>query len=79
MTDMTDAEYDALDERLTRTTPKVDFSRPGVFASQRALLSVLDKITADYIIAQAEATDRTPAEVIGNMAHREIESRLAGV
>jgi hypothetical protein len=79
MTDMTDAEYDALDERLTRTTPKVDFSRPGVFASQRALLSVLDKIAADYIIAQAEATDKTPAEVIGNMAHKEIASHLAGV
>ncbi|GBU22330.1 hypothetical protein R80B4_02237 [Fibrobacteres bacterium R8-0-B4] len=77
MTDMTDAEYDALDERLTRTTPAVDFSRPGVFARQRALLDVLDKIAADYIIATAEATDCTPAEVIGNMAHREISSHLA--
>jgi len=72
MADMTDAEYDALDERLTRTTPKVDFSRPGVFARQRALLNVLDRVTAEYIVARAEATDQTPAEVIGNMAHREI-------
>ena len=46
MTDMTDEEYDALDERWTKTTPKVNFARPGVFARQRALLEVLDKVTA---------------------------------
>jgi hypothetical protein len=75
MADMTDAEYDALDERWTLTTPKVNFSRPGVFANQRALLNVLDKIAANYIIAKAEATNQTPAEVIGNMAHREMVSQ----
>jgi hypothetical protein len=75
MADMTDAEYDALDERWTHTTPVVNFSRSGVFARQRALLDVLDKIAADYIVARAEATDQTPAEVIGNMAHREIISQ----
>jgi hypothetical protein len=32
--DMTDAEYDALDEELTRTTPKLT-AVPGVFAAQR--------------------------------------------
>jgi len=74
MADMTDAEYDALDERWTRTTPKVDFSRPGVFARQRALLNILDKVAADYIVARAMATEQTPAEVIGGMAHREITS-----
>ena len=37
MPDMTDEEYDALDERWTKTTPKVNFSRLGVFAQQRAL------------------------------------------
>jgi len=74
MADMTDAEYDTLDELWTRTTPKVDFSRPGVFARQRALLDVLDKVAADYIVARAVVTDQTPAEVIGGMAHREITS-----
>jgi len=75
MADMTDIEYDALDERWTHTTPNVDFSRPGVFARQRALLNILDRVTADYIVARAEATDQTPAEVIGNMAHHEILSQ----
>jgi hypothetical protein len=37
MADMTNEEYAALDEKWTQTTPKVNFSRPGVFAQQRAL------------------------------------------
>ena len=41
MADMTDEEYDALDEEWTRTTPKVNFVRPGAFAQQRSLLKIL--------------------------------------
>jgi len=76
MADMTNEEYDALDERWTKTTPKVNFSRPGVFARQRALLDVLDKVTANYIITRAEATNQTPAQVIGNIIHQEIAAAL---
>ncbi|MCL2602033.1 MAG: hypothetical protein FWD91_04375 [Treponema sp.] len=76
MVDMTDAEYDALDERWTKTTPKVNFERPGVFARQRALLEVLDKVTSSYIIAQAESTNQTPAQVIGKIVHREISAEM---
>jgi hypothetical protein len=49
MADMTDEEYDALDERWTKTPPKVNFSHSGIFARQRALLEVLDKVTSSYI------------------------------
>ena len=72
MADMTDEEYDALDERWTQTTPKVNFARPGIFAKQRALLEVLDKVTASYILTRAEATNQTPAQVIGKIVHQEI-------
>jgi len=78
MADMTDEEYDALDERWTQTTPKVNFARPGVFAKQRTLLEVLDKVTANYIITMAEATNQTPAQVIGRMAHHEIAEAARG-
>jgi hypothetical protein len=70
MADMTDKEYDALDEQWTKTTPKVDFTRPGVFARQRALLD-LDKFAADYILSRAEAANQTPAQIIGELV-REI-------
>jgi len=72
MADMTNEEYDTLDERWTKTTPKVNFARPGIFARQRALLEVLDKVTASYILTKAEATNQTPAQVIGNIVHHEI-------
>jgi len=73
---MTDEEYDALDERWTQTTPKVNFERPGVFARQRTLLEVLDKVTANYIITKAEATNQTPAQIIGKMVHQEIAAGI---
>ena len=76
MADMTDEEYDALDERWTKITPKVNFSRPGVFAQQRALLDVLDKVTASYILTRAEATSQTPAQVISNIVHQEIAAAI---
>ena len=76
MADMTDEEYDALDELWTKTTPKVNFARPGVFARQRALLEVLDKIAASYIMTRAEATNQTPAQVISKIVRREIASGI---
>jgi len=72
MADMTDKEYDELDERWTKNPPNVNFSRPGVFAQQRALLNVLDKVTANYILTKAEATSQTPAQVINKIIHQEI-------
>ena len=76
MTDMTNEEYDELDERWTKTTPKVNFSRPGIFARQRALLEVLDKVTANYILTRAQATNQTPAQVIGKLVHKEIAAEI---
>jgi len=76
MADMTDKEYDALDERWTKTTPKVNFSRPGVFARQRALLEVLDKVTASYIMTRAEATGQTPAQIICKIVRQEIAAGI---
>ena len=69
--DMTDEEYDALDELLTRTTPNLT-DIPGVFAAQRALLSSLDTVAANYISIKAEATRKTPAQIIGELVRKEI-------
>ena len=76
MADMTDEEYAALDKRWTETTPKVNFARPGIFARQRALLEVLDKVTANYILTRAEATNQTPAQVISKIVHQEIAAGI---
>jgi hypothetical protein len=76
MADMTDKEYDALDELWTKITPKVNFSKPGVFARQRALLGVLDKVTAHYILSCAEANNETPAQVIDKIVREKIAAVL---
>ena len=77
MADMTDDEYDALDERWTKTTPKINFTRQGVFARQRALLDVLDKVTANYVVTKAEATNQTPAQVISKIIRQEIAAGIS--
>jgi hypothetical protein len=49
---------------------------PGVFASQRALLNYLDTVSANYIMTRAEATNQTPAQIIGKMVRHEIAERI---
>ena len=72
MSRMTDEEADELDERWTKTTPRINPLRPGVFAHQRALLEGLDTVSANYILNRAEATSKSPAQIIGEMVRERI-------
>ena len=74
---LTDEEYDALDEKWTRETPMVNFSRPGLFARQRLLLESLDKVAANYIHVRAEIDRKTPSQIIGAMVRKEMATRLS--
>jgi hypothetical protein len=76
---LTDEEYAGLDEKWTRETPKVNFSRPGMFARQKLLLESLDAVAANYIHVRAEADHKTPAQIIGVMARKEMAARLSSV
>jgi hypothetical protein len=69
---MTEEEADALDEELTRTTPKVDFSKPDIFLYQRELLNILKPTVADYIMTRALATHQTPVQIIGELVEERI-------
>jgi hypothetical protein len=71
MPNMTDEEADALDELLTKTTPKLT-NIPGIFARQRALLGNLDEVTANYILTKAEAYHKTPSEIIRDLVREKI-------
>jgi hypothetical protein len=74
---LTDEEYAALDEKWTRETPEVNFSRPGMFARQQLLLESLDTVAANYINTLAETAGKTPAQIIGAMVRKEIAARLS--
>jgi hypothetical protein len=41
------------------------------------LLENLDTVTANYIYAHAEEDRKTPAQIIGAMAHKEMMARLS--
>lgn len=72
MSILTDAEADALDELLTKTTPKTNPDVQGPFIKHRDTLVVLDTFSAEYLKAKTLATKKTPAELINNMIRREM-------
>jgi hypothetical protein len=68
---MTDEEYDALDELLTKTDPKLT-EVVGPITRQKRLLEALDLETRNYLITIFEATGRLPSGVIGEMVREKI-------
>jgi hypothetical protein len=79
MPDLTEEEYDALDEKWTKTTPKVGPNGTGFFARRKAEAAAqsarsitVDSFTADYLLTRAIASHKTPADIIGEMVQREI-------
>ncbi|MDR3284077.1 MAG: hypothetical protein LBS97_02735 [Treponema sp.] len=72
MADMTDEEYDALDELLTRTTPKLGPNGTGFFSSKGFQMISVDEPTARYLNAKAIATRQTPSELVTAMVRKEL-------
>jgi hypothetical protein len=73
MPDLTEEEYDALDEYWTKNTPKVGPNGTGFVSRRDARLFGLDDLSADYLLTKAIADHKTPAEIIGEM----VRERLA--
>ena len=73
MARMTEEEADRLDELWTKTTPKIDTSKPGCFTRHMAHLIEVDKVSAAYLHARADADHKTPTQIIGEM----IRERMA--
>jgi hypothetical protein len=69
---LTDEEADALDELLTKTTPKTNPNVQGPFIKNRETMVILDAFSAEYLKAKMLSTRKTPAELINDMIHREL-------
>ncbi|GHV26480.1 hypothetical protein AGMMS4952_06640 [Spirochaetia bacterium] len=76
--DMTDEEYWALDDEVTRNPPKLS-GKPGGFCTDRARSReaaertiILDQFSADYLKAAAEAEHKTPAQIVGELVRKEL-------
>jgi hypothetical protein len=72
MSILTDEEADALDDLLTKTTPKLNSKVQGPFIRSRETMVVLDTFSAEYLKAKMLATRKTPAELINDMIRREM-------
>jgi len=75
-TDMTDEEYDALDEILTKTTPKIKKGSGGIFTENRTRMLLLDETTIRILNAQAMAVHQSPSEYITKMIRQGITSSI---
>ena len=75
MPDLTEEEYDALDELLTKTTPKVTGDgKSGFFMKNKGNVIILSDISATYLRARADATRKTPSEIIDEMVQEQIST-----
>jgi hypothetical protein len=72
MRDMTDEEYDALDERLIRTVPTLGHTKTGFFSRKSSQVICLDENTAKILNAKAIASRQTPSEIVASMLRKEL-------
>ena len=79
MPDLTEEEYDALDEKWTKTTPKVGPNGTGFFAQRKAAMAAqaarsitVDEFAANWLLTKAIAAHKTPAEIISDMVREKI-------
>jgi len=71
-TDMTDEEYDALDELLTKTTPRIKKGTGGIFTENRTRMLLLDEVIIRIIDARAKAMHQTPTEFVSQLIRKEM-------
>jgi hypothetical protein len=77
---MTEEEAFALDEKWTKTDPKIGPNGSGFLSRRKAALAAqsarsitIDSFTADYLLTKAIADHKTPADIITDM----VKERLA--
>jgi len=71
-TDMTDEEYDALDEELTRTVPKLGPNGSGWLSQRELRLMGMSNMTVNYLFTKAAADHKTPAQIIDELVGEKI-------
>jgi len=75
--DMTDEEYDALYEEMTKADLCLLMDKPGIFARQDMLLKALDEVSANYIRAKAEELHKIPTKIVAEMIQEKIANANA--
>jgi hypothetical protein len=80
MADLTEEEYDALDEYYTKNPPQIDPLKKGTgFFTRRAAAArtiTVDTLSAAYLTTKAIADHKTPADIIGEMVRERIAATV---
>ena len=71
-TDMTDEEYDALDEELTRTVPKLGPNGSGWLSQRELRISGLSTMTVNYLLTKAAADNKSPVQIIEELVREKV-------
>ena len=81
--DLTEEEYAELFRKWTENPPKPGPNGTGFFAQRKAALAAqsarsitVDAFTADYLLNRAISIHKTPADIISEMAKKEIAAVL---
>jgi len=72
MPDLTEEEYDALDEYWTKNTPKLGPNGTGFISRREARIFGVDDLSADYLFTKAIADHKTPAQIINEMIREKL-------
>jgi len=73
MARMTEEEAFALDEKWTRTDPKLGPNGSGFLSRRKAAHMIsIDSLSANYLFSKAIADHKTPAEIISEMVQEKL-------
>jgi len=77
MPDMTEEEYDALDELWTKNPPLVSGDgKSGFFMQHKNEIVILDDVSATWLRLKSETTKKTTTEIIGEMVREQIAAAV---
>ena len=70
--DMTDEEYDALDEELTRTIPRLGPNGSGWLSQREIHISGLSTMAVNYLLTKAKADHKSPIQIIEELVREKV-------
>ena len=77
--DLTDEEYDALDEEMTKADLCLLMDKPGILTRQDMLFKALDEESANYIKAKSEELQKIPTSIIRDIIREKIAREVSEV
>jgi len=75
-TDMTDEEYDALDEELTVNPPKIISNGSDWLSLREIRISGLKNMTVQYLLTKAKADKKSPVQIIDELVSKELAAAV---